>query len=179
MEWISMLEPPNNLRAVAGPRPFPTPSSSEPRAFKGVETLYCTDPKGGDEHFGFCRMVGKNKYYVWGECEGWCEPNPYPGIHFLIVEDSNLLSTYKTAILIRDNKLSERNVGVVIDAFFSYFSFEDALEANDRIVGPLQLNDSIRDLFNLILHDESSYRFRWMPETVSLREELGGSDAKS
>jgi hypothetical protein len=80
--------------------PLPTPTSifsvPQPRpTFLGDDSLHCTEPKGGDDHFGFCRIPGTTRYYIWGECEIPCPDNYYDEIEILIVEHSDTFDDFR------------------------------------------------------------------------------------
>ena len=75
------------------PSPFPfqlvaTPMPPPP-VFEGMEELDCSEPKGGDNHFGYCLIPGTDEFYLWGECVGVCPHGPYPGIQLVTVQASD------------------------------------------------------------------------------------------
>jgi hypothetical protein len=55
-------------QATLGPQPSPIPLAPTPLPtpipFLGAESLRCGDPKGGDNHFGFCAIPGSDQSYI-------------------------------------------------------------------------------------------------------------------
>ena len=93
------------------PSPIPAPPTPQP-PFDGVDSLSCTEPAGGDNHYGYCRIPGTQEFYVWGECVDECTEGQYPGIELMNLEGSDdALSLYRDVIDERDMNLDARGDG--------------------------------------------------------------------
>ncbi len=197
MVW-STVPPQPFQQATIGLVPSPVPlaptPSPPPPVFEGAESLDCSEPIGGDNHFGYCRVPGTNKFYVWGECAGECPEGEYPGIGIVSVGDSETLRNFQEVIRIRDEQIDQRQeslalggglgilglgggaVGVIeacivsgavsfgwgcglvllaagADLAITAWQFDRGFDANERLVQPRGLNDSAKELFDM-LRDE-------------------------
>ena len=98
------------------PYPYPTPTSpflgpgESVVVFLGADSLDCTQPIRGDNHFGYCLIPGTNEIYAWGECAGECPDGPYPGIEVLRVPFAEN-AVYTAVIDGRDNAMEARQEG--------------------------------------------------------------------
>ena len=101
--------------AVPGPSPVPlapTPPPPPP-VFEGMDSLDCTEPMEGDDHYGYCRIPETQQFYVWGECIDTCPDGPYPGIQIMTVEGSNTtLQIFREVVDKRGQKLVDRTKGI-------------------------------------------------------------------
>ena len=102
-------------QGTLGPQPSPIPMAPTPLPtpipFLGVESLLCGDPKGGDNHFGFCAIPGSAQYYIWAECSSTCPKGPYPGVELRIVTDSSQLRDYMIILKDLEDAINERKEG--------------------------------------------------------------------
>jgi hypothetical protein len=104
------------------PYPYPTPTSPflypvAPVPFEGADSLDCGEPQAGDNHFGYCLVLGgSGEVYVWGECPSECPEGPYPGIEILRVpfEDSAI---FRDVIDLRDTNREQRRQGRTIGGY--------------------------------------------------------------
>jgi len=103
-------------QATLGPQPSPVPLAPTPLPtpipFLGVESLLCGDPKGGDNHFGFCAILGSDQYYTWAECSADCPEGPYPGVELRLVADTSALRDYMLIVGDRDQAIESKKEGI-------------------------------------------------------------------
>lgn len=94
-----------------GPEPIPIPPTPLP-PFDGAESLNCSEPAGGDNHFGYCRIPGTQDFYVWGECTDTCPEGQYAGIELMTLGGSETaLNLYRDVINERDKNFDDRTEG--------------------------------------------------------------------
>ena len=98
------------------PYPYPTPTSpflySVARVpFEGADSLDCGEPQAGDNHYGYCLVLGgSGEVYVWGECPSECPEGPYPGIEILRVPFADS-AIFRDVIDRRDSAMATRRQG--------------------------------------------------------------------
>jgi hypothetical protein len=101
-----------------GSTPFPNPTPTSPFlepgesvvVFLGADSLDCTQPIRGDNHYGYCLIPGTNEIYAWGECGGDCPDGPYPGIEVLRVPFADS-AVYMAVVDGRDAAMEARQEG--------------------------------------------------------------------
>jgi len=114
-------------QATLGPQPSPIPVAPTPLPtaipFLGAESLLCGDPKGGDNHFGFCAVPGSDQYYIWAECSSPCPDGPYPGVELRLVADTSALRDYMIIIKDLDQAIESKKEGIFQGGALGFLDF--------------------------------------------------------
>jgi hypothetical protein len=167
------------------------PTPVLPPVFEGADSLDCAEAKGGDNHYGYCRVPGTDQFYVWGECAAACPEGRFPGIEIMVVTESTTFRNFQDVIDIRDQQKSQRAEGLAIggglglvgvgggivgvietcvvagsfslgwgcglvllavgaDLIIAGWQFDRGFDADARLNEPLGLDDSARELFEML-----------------------------
>jgi len=110
----STVAPQRFQQATIDPQASPVPLAPTPvpppPIFRGIDSLDCSEPMSGDNHYRYCRIPGTMEFHAWGECTAECPDGPYPGIQIVTVSEAES-ALYRDVIDGRDDSIAERRTG--------------------------------------------------------------------